>query len=220
MPGPSQGLGIGRFLRLSKDPLGFLTSLREHGTFVRYRLGPRTLHLVSDPEIVHEVLIAKASAFHKDRGTEMMRPLLGRGLLTSEDEQHRRQRRALQPAFHKSRIADYARVMAEEALLARDALAGDEEVDLFSLAMRTTFAIVGRALFGARVAGEAAGVQRALADAMSVPRLPPAASVAPSFDAPVCTRPRRARGRGGPDRPRARRLRLLFARRGSGPVRR
>ena len=168
MPGPSQGLGIGRFLRLSKDPLGFLTSLREHGTFVRYRLGPRTLHLVSDPEIVHEVLIAKASAFHKDRGTEMMRPLLGRGLLTSEDEQHRRQRRALQPAFHKSRIADYARVMAEEALLARDALAGDEEVDLFSLAMRTTFAIVGRALFGARVAGEAAGVQRALADAMSV----------------------------------------------------
>src|SRR5207248_10587542 len=168
MPGPSQGLGIGRFLRLSKDPLGFLTSLREHGTFVRYRLGPRTLHLVSDPEIVHEVLIAKASAFHKDRGTEMMRPLLGRGLLTSEDEQHRRQRRALQPAFHKARIADYARVMAEEALLARDALAGDEEVDLFSLAMRTTFAIVGRALFGARVAGEAAGVQRALADAMSV----------------------------------------------------
>ena len=151
MPGPSEGLGIGRFLRLSKDPLGFLTSLREHGTFVRYRLGPRTLHLVSDPEIVHQVLIAKASAFHKDRGTEMMRPLLGRGLLTSEDEQHRRQRRALQPA-----------------LLARDALAGDEEVDLFSLAMRTTFAIVGRALFGARVAGEAPGVQRALADAMSV----------------------------------------------------
>ena len=77
----SAGLGIGRFLRLSKDPLGFLTALRQHGTFVRYRLGPRTLHLVSDPEIVHEVLVAKASSFHKDRGTEMMRPLLGRGLL-------------------------------------------------------------------------------------------------------------------------------------------
>jgi cytochrome P450 len=167
-PGPSEGLGIGRFLRLSKDPLGFLTSLRQHGTFVRYRLGPRTLFLVSDPEMVHEVLVAKASAFHKDRGTEMMRPLLGRGLLTSEDEQHRRQRRALQPAFHQARLAHYAQVMAEEALRARDALSDGGELDVLSLAMRTTFAIVGRALFGADVAGHAPEVQRALADAMSV----------------------------------------------------
>jgi cytochrome P450 len=164
----TEGLGIGRFLRLSKDPLGFLTALREHGTFVRYRLGPRTLHLVSDPQIVHEVLVAKASAFHKDRGTEMMRPLLGRGLLTSEDEQHRRQRRALQPAFHQGRVAHYAKVMAEEALLARDALTEGEETDVLSLAMRTTFAIVGRALFGTDVAADAPQVQRALADAMSV----------------------------------------------------
>jgi len=142
---PSAGLGIGRFLRLSKDPLGFLTALRQHGTFVRYRLGPRTLYLASDPEIVHEVLVAKASAFHKDRGTEMMRPLLGRGLLTSEDEQHRRQRRALQPAFHKARVADYARVMAEEARRARDSLAAAGEVDVLSLAMRTTLeAVVDR----------------------------------------------------------------------------
>jgi cytochrome P450 len=166
--GPTEGLGIGRFLRLSKDPLGFLTALREHGTFVRYRLGPRTLHLVSDPEIVHEVLVAKASAFHKDRGTEMMRPLLGRGLLTSEDEQHRRQRRALQPAFHQARVGHYAKVMAEEALRARDGLSAGEEIDVLSLAMRTTFAIVGRALFGTDVAGDAPEVQRALGDAMSV----------------------------------------------------
>src|SRR5207237_10688354 len=80
-PGPTDGLGIGRLFRLSRDPLGFLTALRrEHGTFVRYRLGPRPLYLVSDPELVHEVLVAKAGSFHKDRGTEMMRPLLGRGI--------------------------------------------------------------------------------------------------------------------------------------------
>jgi len=135
---------------------------------VRYRLGPRTLYLASDPEIVHEVLVAKASAFHKDRGTEMMRPLLGRGLLTSEDEQHRRQRRALQPAFHKARVAEYAKVMAEEARRARDSLPTGREVDVLSAAMRTTFSIVGRALFGADVTGDAREVQSALADAMSV----------------------------------------------------
>jgi len=167
-PGPTEGLGIGRLLRLSKDPLGFLTALRQHGTFVRYRLGPRTLYLASAPDIVHEVLVAKASAFHKDRGTEMMRPLLGRGLLTSEDEQHRRQRRALQPAFHKASVAEYAKVMAEEARRARDSLPAAGEVDVLSLAMRTTLSIVGRALFGADVAGDAREVQRALADAMSV----------------------------------------------------
>ena len=169
VPGPTSGLGIGRLLRLSRDPLGFLTALRrEHGTFVRYRLGPRTLHLASDPELVHEVLVAKAASFHKDRGTEMIRPLLGRGLLTSEDEQHRRQRRALQPAFHNSRMATYAKVMTEHARRAREELRDGEEVDVVSLAMRTTFAIVGRALFGADVSSDASEVQRALHDAMSV----------------------------------------------------
>jgi len=169
LAGPTGGLGLARLLRLSRDPLGFLTALRrEHGTFVRYRLGPRTMHLASDPEIVHEVLVAKAASFHKDRGTEMMRPLLGRGLLTSEDEQHRRQRRALQPAFHQSRMAAYAKVMAEQAALTRDELRDGEEVDVVGLAMRATFAIVGRALFGADVSSDAAEVQRALHDAMSV----------------------------------------------------
>jgi cytochrome P450 len=169
VPRPTSGLGIARLLRLSRDPLGFLSALRrEHGTFVQYRLGPRTLHLASDPDLVHEVLVAKAAAFHKDRGTEMMRPLLGRGLLTSEDEQHRRQRRALQPAFHKTQIATYAKVMSEHARRARDELRDGEEVDVVSLAMRTTFAIVGQALFGADVSSDAFEVQRALQDAMSV----------------------------------------------------
>jgi cytochrome P450 len=155
--------------RLSRDPLGFLTALRrEHGTFVRYRLGPRVLHLASDPDLVHEVLVAKARSFHKDRGTEMMQPLLGRGPLTSEDEQHKRQRRAVQPAFHQSRNAGYAGIMVSHALLARDELRDGETVDLFALAMRTTFAIVGRALFDADVAGDADAVRQGLAEAMSM----------------------------------------------------
>ena len=166
MSDATAGLGLGRFLRLSRDPLGFLTGLREaHGTFVRYRLGPRTLYLVGDPDLVHEVLVAKAGAFHKDRGTEMMRPLLGSGLLTSEDEQHRRQRRALQPAFHQAKVSAYAKVMAEHAQRACDEIQDGEVLDLVSFAMRTTFAIAGSALFGTDVTSAASDVQRALAAA-------------------------------------------------------
>src|SRR5207248_1065212 len=80
--GPPVDFGIRRLIRLSRDPLGFLTAMRrDYGDFARYRIGPRTIRLASDPELIREVLVTQAAAFHKDRGTEAMKPLLGEGLL-------------------------------------------------------------------------------------------------------------------------------------------
>jgi cytochrome P450 len=159
--------GIVRLLRLSRDPLGFLTAMRrEHGDFARYRIGPRWIRLASDPEIIREVLVTQAAAFHKDRGTEAMKPLLGEGLLTSEGEAHRRSRRLLQPAFQHARIAGYGATMVEHALRARDSWRDGAELDFVGEMMRVSLGIVGKTLFDAETAEDAETVRRALSVAM------------------------------------------------------
>src|SRR5256714_7620394 len=104
---------------MSRDPLGFFTQLRkDHGRFVHYRIGPRRVFFLSDPDLIQDVLVKQARSFLKDQGLESTKPLLGEGLLTSEGEFHRRQRRLAQPAFHHARIATYGAPLVEDALRA------------------------------------------------------------------------------------------------------
>jgi cytochrome P450 len=96
-PGPRSGrwLNLARYLR---DPIGSLTALaREYGDVVHVPLGPSDLYLVNDPELIRDVLVTHHRSFHKSRAYEEAKRILGSGLLTSEDELHRRQRRLLQP---------------------------------------------------------------------------------------------------------------------------
>ena len=99
---------------MRRDPLAFLTRLsREYGDVVRFRLGPVELHLLNRPDFIRDLLVTDAATFHKGRGLERAKRLLGEGLLTSEDPVHLRQRRMIQPAFHRSRINEYAKAMIE-----------------------------------------------------------------------------------------------------------
>src|SRR5207249_7275304 len=102
------------------DPIGALTALaRTYGDVARVPLGPHQLYLVNHPELIRDVLVTNHRSFHKSRAYEEARRLLGNGLLTSEDELHRRQRRLLQPLFVQERIAAYGRLMAECATTTR-----------------------------------------------------------------------------------------------------
>ncbi|HWE23289.1 MAG TPA: cytochrome P450, partial [Myxococcales bacterium] len=107
-PGPPDEFGLKRLFRMSRDPLGFFSGLRkEYGRFVHYRIGARHVWFIAEPGLIEEVLVKQARSFLKDQGLESTKPLLGEGLLTSEGELHRRQRRLAQPAFHHARIASY-----------------------------------------------------------------------------------------------------------------
>ena len=101
---------------MRRDPLAFLTQLaREYGDVARFRMGPVELHLLNRPEWIRDLLVTHAASFHKGRGLQRARRLLGDGLLTSENPKHLRQRRMMQPAFHHQRIKGYGDVMAEHA---------------------------------------------------------------------------------------------------------
>ena len=68
--------------------------------------------LLNDPEGIREVLVTKADRFVKGPALRRAKDTLGEGLLTSEGDFHRRQRRLSQPAFHPQRVAGYAEPMA------------------------------------------------------------------------------------------------------------
>jgi cytochrome P450 len=138
-----------------KDMLGTLIgSFREYGDVVGYRFGPRGRFgqasvAVFHPEDVRRVLTG--TAFGRKTPTFLvLTELLGEGLLTSDGEVWRRQRRTIQPLFTPRRITRYADLMAAEAARVVDApaLAPGRTVDLYDLMLRYTLRVVGRALFG------------------------------------------------------------------------
>ena len=140
---------------------------RTHPHVGAMRVGLFDALVVSAPSVAQEVLQTQAESFHKSLGLSLfLRPLLGDGLLTSEDDFHARQRRLIAPALTHKRIASYAATMAERA---SRTVAGWREGETFDAAeemMRLTLEIVGKTLFDAEVGSEAAAVGEALTEIM------------------------------------------------------
>jgi cytochrome P450 len=118
--------------------------------------------LLAHPDHVEALLVRDNKLFVKDRGTHDLSRVLGNGLLTSEGDFWRRQRRLAQPAFHRERIAAYGHVMVEHAERAASRWAQGASIDLHRELMRLTLEIVGRTLFGADVADDASHVGEAM----------------------------------------------------------
>ncbi len=169
VPGPPRRFPGSHLFALRRDPLAFLTRLaREHGDVARFRLGPVDVHLVNRPDWIRDVLVTHADLFHKGRGLERAKRLLGEGLLTSEDPVHLRQRRMMQPAFHRDRIAAYADVMTAQAERMSARWRGGETRDLAQEMSRLTLAVVGRTLFDSDVEAEADEIGDALTIALGL----------------------------------------------------
>ncbi|MEO6502411.1 MAG: cytochrome P450 [Jatrophihabitantaceae bacterium] len=105
---------LGHALQLWRRPLEFVASLPACADLVEVRLGPRRAYLAASPELTMAVLM---DARTYDKGGPLFdkaRALVGNGLVSSGFDDHRTQRRMLQPAFHPSRMPTYAAVMQEE----------------------------------------------------------------------------------------------------------
>jgi len=134
----------------------------EYGEIAYFRLGPQHVFLLNHPDYIREVLVTRQNNFTKSRALQRARVLLGEGLLTSEGQFHLRQRRLVQPAFHRPRLVGYAAVMTECAIRARNRWPAGGELDLSHEMMRLTLAIVGKTLFSTDVEAEAAEIGEAL----------------------------------------------------------
>lgn len=163
MPYLRGNLVLGSAPEMRRDPLGLLTEARRHGDFVRLRLGPYRIQLLSHPDYIEHVLQKNPRNYLKD-GYEHIK-IVGNGLLSSEGDFWRGQRRIVQPAFHRERLKNMARTMTEAAgkMLGRwETGTENDPLDIDAEMSRLTLEITGRTLFSADVTGEAGQVGQAL----------------------------------------------------------
>ena len=183
-PGPKGLPWLGSVLPAWRDPLGlFLGARAEYGDVVRFQFAHFEYYLVNDPDVVKHVLVDNPKAYTKSRNYLGLKIVLGDGLLTSEGEHWRRQRKLAQPAFHRDKLAGFADQMstATRDMLTRWKGADDGPFCIHAEMMRLTFRIVGLTLFSSDVDGDAKDVGHALEVAMhwandyaeSIVRFPP-----------------------------------------------
>ena len=153
-----RGLPVfGRLFDFRRDKLSLLLKVRDRcGDIGRYRLGPVTVTVVSSAELAQTVLVDQADAFVKSIALRTyMRPLFGEGLITSEGELHRRQRKLIGPVFVPARVGRFAELMVRETEAAAARLADGARVDLAQEMMRLSLVIIGQGLFGVDLSTEA-----------------------------------------------------------------
>ena len=164
-PGPRGQLLLGSLGDLRRDQLGFYDRCaRNYGDVVPLRLGPSRGVLLYHPDAIEDALVARSRDFVKTRSLRLLRGLIGDGLLLSEGDVWLRQRRLVQPAFHRQRVAAYGEVMAAHATRRAEAWAPGAVVDVHAEMMAVTQGIVAKTLFDADVSDDSHTVGDAARD--------------------------------------------------------
>ncbi|MFC8763339.1 cytochrome P450 [Streptomyces sp. NPDC057193] len=155
-PGPPVWALPGLLRKLAVDRLGMMREAAELADAVRVNMGPKKLYIFNRPDYAKHVLADNAANYHKGIGLVESRKVLGDGLLTSEGELWRKQRRTVQPAFKPGRVAAQAGAVAEESgrlveLLRRRA--GETPVDVLHEVTGLTLGVLGRTLMDTSLEG-------------------------------------------------------------------
>lgn len=168
-PGPRRLIPLAGLFAYRKGPLAFFQNLAQnYGDISYFRLGPQQAFFLNHPDYIKAVLVTNHQNFNKGLALQRAKRLLGEGLLTSEGEFHRRQRRLAQPAFHRARVASYATVMTDYASQACERWHDGDTLDISEEMMRLTLGIVGKTLFDADVVSDAREVGEAMTVVMDL----------------------------------------------------
>ena len=120
---------------------------KTYGDIAHYKIGPHHIVFLNHPDYIREVLVVQNDNFVKERTVQRTKMLLGEGMITAEGAEHRAQRLAAQPAFHRQRIGEYGGVIVEESAQLRDSWKAGERRDIAADMMHLTLNVVGRTLF-------------------------------------------------------------------------
>ena len=160
--------GLGSLIPFARDPLQFLSDARAaHGPRVHFRLVQHNVLFLDDPHDVELCLVKQAARLHKDALYEMLRPAMGNGLVTSEDDQWRRNRKLAAPSFTARHITSYGEAMVRCTRAATDRLANESSIELQHEMLLLTRDIALATLFGDDLDVDASPVAEALEVAMA-----------------------------------------------------
>jgi cytochrome P450 len=158
-PGPQGQFLIGSIRDFQRDQLGFIQRLaNEYGSVARFRLANVAFNLVSHPDGIQQVLQGNNHNYIKGEFFDPVRQVAGDGLFGSEGAHWLRQRRLMQPAFHRQRIAGFAEIMVRqtENMLERwEKLVGSgEPIDISQEFTELTMRIIAETMFSAQLADD------------------------------------------------------------------
>lgn len=154
--GPAPANNLYRFYKLIRefntDALGVFESLHSnYGDIVRVEVMKQQQIFIANPDLFRDILVTKAKSFEKDadykdkhRG---LARFMGDGLVTSDGEFWKRQRKKVNPAFHINRISEYAETMVEYTEEMLEDWAKKRRPDIAEEMMQLTLRIVARTLF-------------------------------------------------------------------------
>lgn len=180
-PGPPRTATFTLLGRLVRDRLGLMSAAAaEYGDAVRMAIGPVVLYFFNHPDHARHVLADNSANYHKGFGLAQARRALGDGLLTSEGELWRKQRKVIRPAFQHGRMAQHAGIIVEEGARLVERLRSYEgPVDVLHEMTGLTLGVLGRTLLDAdlgafdSIGGSFEAVQdQAMFEAMSLSKVP------------------------------------------------
>src|SRR5688572_4328221 len=156
-PGPKGSLIMGVMREFNRDTLGFIERCRAYGDVVHTRFLWIHAYFLYNPSDIETLLTTNAKSYHKARSlrSPFFYRLVGNGLVTSEGEFWRRQRRLAQPAFHRQRISSYGEIMVQYAQRAMANWKEGEERDISRDMTRLTLEVVVKTLFNSDVSNDA-----------------------------------------------------------------
>jgi cytochrome P450 len=156
-PGPKGSLIMGVMREFNRDTLGFITRCRDYGDVVSSRFLWVHAYFLYNPSDIETLLTTNAKSYRKAESlrSPFFHRLVGNGLVTSEGDFWRRQRRLAQPAFHRQRISAYGDVMVEYTERAIAKWKQGEHRDIARDMTRLTLEIVVKTLFNSDVSNDA-----------------------------------------------------------------
>jgi cytochrome P450 len=164
-PGPTSRFPGEMLFRMSRERLDLLREMGTgYGDVSEITLGKQRIVMLTHPDDIRDVLVTHQKQFRKGQALERAKVLIGEGLLTAEGEQHLRQRRLVQPAFHRARISAYAGAMTGAAMQQQSSWRDGQTLDANRAMMLITLDIVAATLFGATIGGGGSAIGKALDD--------------------------------------------------------
>jgi len=121
---------------------------RRYPPVAGFRMLDREIVIVHDPAVVEEILVRQHTKFIKDTFTAELGTVLGRGLLTSQGEHHKRQRKLIAPSLAAPEVAHHATSIHENACRATAKLQPGQRLDLQRFCMHLTLDVLTQTLFG------------------------------------------------------------------------
>ena len=164
-PGPTPRFPGEMLLRMARERLALLRGMAAtYGDVSELTLSSQRIVLLTHPDDIRDLLVTNQKLFRKGQALQRAKVLIGEGLLTAEGEQHLRQRRLVQPAFHRARISAYAGAMTSAAMRQQLTWHDGDTIDANRAMMLVTLDIVAATLFGASVGSGGSAIGTALDD--------------------------------------------------------